>query len=125
MKRNWQALLFLCLLMIGLSVCVNSAYSQQGLWLDNEDTGKVLQAYEENPILKDELATLKEQGEEKDEKIKLLEQKVDLLNERIALKDEAIKLRDDHIKFKDDMVKDYKELLKVKEAEVKRANLLA
>ena len=90
---------------------------------DKTEAMDALKKLKEYPILKEQVDAYGAESGDKDEKIKLLEQKVDLLNERIALKDEAIKLRDDHIKFKDDMVKDYKELLAIKEKEVKKAKL--
>lgn len=90
---------------------------------DKQEAMDVLKKLKEYPILKEQLSAYGEESGDKDEKIKLLEQKVDLLNERIALKDEKIQLQADYIKFKDGMITDYKELLAIKEKEVKRAKL--
>jgi hypothetical protein len=90
---------------------------------DKQEAMDALKKLKEYPILREQVDAYGEESGDKDEKIKLLEQKVDLLNERIALRDEKIQLQADYIKFKDGMIADYKELLAVKEKEVKRARL--
>jgi hypothetical protein len=123
---------------------VNLALSQQsllqdqsdlGTWVDNEDTGAIVQCLEENPILKEQIQWYNRQHELDEKEKQLLNDTIALCKERVEIEKERVEVAEDRAKLNDEragaehdayvaqvkVTEEYKGIIKQQEKEITKA----